>query len=120
MGDIQRAEVAFDSSLLSKIVFNYDEGTEVYVEPEPLKAAQSNQGIRILRSRADANALRLLVEGLGGREYRLGVRSTRRLQEAAGVKVGSSRNNQQQLLISFDGPPETYTRREVIIPLHAR
>jgi glycogen debranching enzyme len=120
VGDIQRAEITFDLTLLAKIVFDYDEGTEVFVEPESLKPAQSNQGIRILRARTDANALRLLVEGLGGREYKLGVRSPRRLQEVAGVKVSSVSNNRQQLLISFDGPTDIYTRREVMVPFQAR
>jgi hypothetical protein len=120
VGDIQRAEISFDLTLLAKIVFNYDEGTEVFVEPKSLKPAQSNQGIRILRARADANALRLLVEGLGGREYRLGVRSPRRLQEVAGVKASSVSNNRQQLVISFDGSTDTYIRREIIIPFRTR
>ncbi len=120
MGDIQRAEVSFDLNLVAKVIFSYDEGTEVYVEPELLKPAQSNQGIRVLRSRADANALRLLVEGLGGREYKLGVRSGRRLGEVAGVRVSSASSNQQQLFIRLDGPSHSYVRREVIIPLQPR
>jgi hypothetical protein len=112
--------VSFDLTLVTKIIFSYDDGTEVYVEPESLKPAQSNQGIRVLRSRADANALRLLVEGLGGREYKVGVRSGRRLGEAAGVRVSSASSNPQQLFISLDGPPVSYVRREVIIPFQPR
>jgi len=120
-GDVQRVEVNVDAEPpIAEVVFTYDEGTEVYVEPEPLKPAQSNQGIRILRSRADANALRLVVEGVGGRSYTLGVRSARRLGEASGVKVSRAGNADQQLLLTFDGPPDTYTRREVVIPLQAR
>jgi hypothetical protein len=121
VGDIQRAEISFDLTMLAKIVFSYDEGTEVYVVPESLKPAQSNQGIRLLRSRADANALRLVVEGVGGRSYALGVRSPRRLGEASGVKASrASGSADQQLLITFDGPPDTYVRREVIVPMLAR
>jgi len=120
MGDIQRAEISLDLTLVAKIIFNYDKGTEVFVDPEPLKPAQSNQGIRVLRSRADGNALRILAEGLGGREYKVGVRSGRRLQEAGGVRVIGSNNNQQQLVIRFDGPPDTYVRREIVIPIQPR
>jgi glycogen debranching enzyme len=120
LGDIQRAEISFDLTIVARIVFNYDEGTEVFVDPESLKPAQANQGIRVLRARPDANALRLQVEGLGGREYRLGVRSSRRLGEVAGVRVGSSTNNQQQLFISLVGPPDTYVRREVVVPMQQR
>jgi len=120
LGDIQRAEISFNVTQLAKVVFNYDEGTEVFVDQESRKPAQSNQGLRILRARADANALRLLVEGLGAREYRVGIRSPRRLQETAGVKVSSMSNDRQQLLIGFDGAPDTYTRRELIIPFQIR
>jgi len=121
VGDIQRAEISFDLTLLAKIVFSYDEGTEVYVVPESLKPAQNNQGIRLLRSRSDANALRLVVEGVGGRSYTLGVRCPRRLGEAGGVKVSRAAGSaDQQLLITFDGPPDAYVRREVIVPILAR
>jgi glycogen debranching enzyme len=121
VGDIQRAEISFDFTLLAKIVFSYDEGTEAYVVQESLKPAQSNQGVRLLRSRADANALRLVVEGVGGRSYTLGVRSPRRLGKASGVTVSRGTGSaDQQLLITFEGPPSTYVRREVIVPLVAR
>jgi hypothetical protein len=120
VGDIQRAEITFDLTALAKIIFTYDEGTEVYIEPESLKPAQSNQTIRVLRARADASALRLLVEGLGGHEYRLGVRTPRRLGEVAGVRNNRAGNNQQQLQISFAGSPESYVRRELVIPLQSR
>ena len=121
LGDIQRAEISFDFRLPAKIVFSYEEGTEVYLAPESLKPAQSNQGIRLLRCRADANALRLLVEGVGGRSYTLGVRSARRLGEASGVKVSrAAGSSDQQLLVTFDGPPGVYVRREVIVPMLAR
>jgi glycogen debranching enzyme len=121
VGDIQRAEISFDLTLLTKIVFNYDEGTEVYVVPESLKPGQNNQGIRVLRSRPDTNALRLVVEGVGGRSYELGVRSPRRLGEASGVKVSRALESaDQQLLVTFDGQPGTYVHREVIVPMLPR
>ena len=121
VGDIQRAEMSFDLTLFAKIVFSYDEGTDVYVVPELLKPGQSSEGIRVLRCRAEANALRLVVEGVGGRSYTLGVRSQRRLGEASGVKASrAAGNTDQQLLITFDGPPDTYVRREVIVPMLAR
>ena len=120
VGDIQRAEISFDLTLLAKVIFSYDEGTEVYIETESLKPAQSNQTIRVLSARADDSALRLLVEGLGGREYKLGVRTSRRLGEVAGVRFTSAGNNLQHLQISFAGSPESYVRRELVIPLQSR
>lgn len=121
MGDVQRAEVIVDAPEQStEIVFVYDEGTEVYVMPDMLKPAQSNEGLRILRSRADAKSLRLIVEGLGGRAYTLSARTPRRLGEVSGVKISSAAGLDQQLLITFDGPREQYVRREIVIPLLAR
>jgi hypothetical protein len=121
LGDVQRAEISFDLKLLAKIVFSYEEGTEVYLATESLKPAQSNQGIRLLRSRSDANALRLVVEGVGGRSYKLGVRSPRRLGDVSGVKISRTAGSaDQQLVVAFDGPPGVYERREVIVPMLAR
>jgi glycogen debranching enzyme len=121
VGDIQRAEITFDLTLFAKVVFSYDEGTEVYVAPESLKPGQNNQGLRLLRSRTDGNALRLVVEGVGGRAYTLGVRSTRRFGDARGIKVTRAAGSaDQQLLVTFDGEPSTYVRREVAVPMLPR
>jgi len=118
VGDIQRAEISFDLTLLAKILFTYEEGTEVYVVPEALKPGQSNQSIRVLRSRSDENALRLVVEGVAGRSYALGIRSPRRLGEVSGVQVSrAAASADQQLLITFNGPLGEYVRREITVPL---
>ena len=70
---------------------------------------------------ADQVSEEVLIEGVGGNSYTLGVRSPRRLGEASGVKVSRSAGSaDQQLLITFDGPPGTYVRREVIVPMLAR
>jgi glycogen debranching enzyme len=120
IGDVQRAEVNVDAEAAAiEVVFIYDEGTDVYVERELLGPGQTNQGLRILRARADSAALRLTLEGLGGRQYSLSVRTPRRLGEASRVQVvrdGSS----TKLLVSFDGPGDIYVRRELVIPLLAR
>ena len=121
-GDVQRIEVIVNAEAsMSEVVFTYDEGTDVYVEREALRPGASNEGLRILRSRAEANALGLTLEGLGGRTYELRVRTPRRVGEASGVKVSSAAGSaDQQLLVTFDGPPGTYVRREVIVPMLAR
>jgi hypothetical protein len=120
VGDIQRAEISFDLTLLAKIVFSYEEGTEVYIVPESLKPAQNNQGIRLLRSRSDANALRLMVEGVGGRSYTLNVRSPRRLGEASSVKVNRTARRRSTVIGHVRWSPGMYVRREVIVPMLAR
>jgi glycogen debranching enzyme len=120
-GDIQRIEVNVDAQpRVSEIVFAYDEGTDVYIEREALRPGASNEGLRVLRSRAEANALGLTLEGLGGRTYELRVRTRRRVGETSGVKVIETAGRDVKLLVSFEGPDETYVRREISIPLRVK
>lgn len=120
-GDVRRVEVDVNAEAqISEIVFTYDEGTDVYVEREALRPGASNEGLRILRSHAEANALRLTLEGLGGRTYGLGVKTPRRLGEANGVKVIEATGRDTQLLVTFEGPGDAYVRRELVIPLLAK
>jgi hypothetical protein len=120
-GDVQRAEVIVElTAETTQVEYIYDEGTEVYIEPQALVPGAGNQGLRILRSRADASALRLTLEGRGGRTYQLRVRSSRRLGEASGVRKAEAAGRDPQLLVSFEGAEDSYVRREVIIPLLER
>jgi hypothetical protein len=116
-GDVQRAEVDLDLSNEATAVYRYDEGTDVYVEAVAPAAGASNQGLRILRSTAGANSMRLITEGLGGRSYAVRVRTPRRLGGASGVKLVETDGQDPQLVIAFDGAKDTYVRREIIIPL---
>lgn len=120
-GDVQRIEVSVDPQLpVNEIVFAYDEGTDVYVEREALKPGASNEGLRVLRSQAEANALRLTLEGLGGHTYELRVRTPRRVSETNGFKVIETSDRDMKLLVSFEGHDDVYVRRELVIPLLLR
>jgi len=117
VGDAQQASVTFDLHRPSvELVFTYDEGTDVFVEREIADPGARSQGLRILHSSADARGLHLTLEGLGGRAYELGVRSARQLGETSGVAVSTDRSGHQQLTVKFEGPPDTYVRRELIVP----
>jgi len=76
--------------------------------------------LRILRARAGTAALRLTIEGRGGRTYVVGVRTPRRLGTAEGVVVSAPPGRDPQLRITFDGPANDYVRREIVVPLLAR
>jgi hypothetical protein len=120
-GDVQRAEVAVEvATEMTQVNYIYDEGTEVYIEHQALVAGAGSQGLRILRSRADTNSLRLTLEGRGGRAYRLRVRTPRRLGEAVGARKVETGERDPQLLVSFEGPEDSYIRRELILPLLAK
>jgi len=98
-----------------EVIFSYDEGTDVYVLQEIPAPGTVNQGLRVLRSRADVAGLHLVLEGLGGRSYPLFVRGPHQLLEIAGVRVTKGSDN-QELVVQFEGPADTYIRRDVTIP----
>src|SRR2546425_3352931 len=76
IGDIQRAEVTVHANQEPiEIIYSYDEGTDVFVDQEiPAPGAQS-KGLRVLRSRADQDALHLVLEGIGRQSYTLHLRT---------------------------------------------
>ena len=79
-------------------------------------AGAASQGLRILRSRAEADKLHMTLEGLAGRSYTLFVRTPHKLGETSGVKVKMSDESDPELVVQFDGPSNTYVRRELTIP----
>ena len=84
----------------------------------PLGRSQPTR--RVLRSTAQDNGLRLLLEGRGGRTYRLFVRSPHQLAETTGVKVGRSDGPDQELILEFKGSPDDYSRLDVTVPFIRR
>jgi glycogen debranching enzyme len=117
IGDVQRVEVTIDAlAPATDVVFSFEEGTDVYVEPSAVQAGASNAGLRLLRVRPEAGALHLTLEGLGGRAYAVTVRTPRRLGAADGVTVLERTATSQRLEIRFDGSADGYVRRELTIP----
>ncbi len=118
-GDRQFAEVEIKEPASSnEIVFTYDEGTDVFIEYEIPQTGATNDGLRILRSTADDDALHLTLEGLAGYTYSLKALSPKRLAETMGVHIiQTSSREAQQLTVSFDNSSSGYVRREFVIPL---
>jgi len=118
-GDVQRAEVALPASSAAsrRVVFTYDEGTDVYARVELPAAGSESEGLRILSSRAGVGALNLSVEGRGGRQYEIEVRTRRRVEGTTGVRV-TPRAGGATLTMAFEGPGDTYSRRQIVLPLH--
>lgn len=117
-GDVQRAEVvigAHDPTV--ELVFTYTEGTDIYVVPESLTAGAQSTGLRILRARADREALHLMVEGLGGRTYAARARTPYQFGQTGGVTVQADGRSDPQLIFAFEGPTDSYVRRELTIPI---
>jgi glycogen debranching enzyme len=117
VGDVQRPEITVDAVHEDiEIVYMFDEGTDVSINQEiPLPGAQSN-GLRILRSRADHNALHLVLEGIGGSSYALDLHTPHQVGEVSGVRIESARTS-PRLFVTFSGLADTYVRRDLTIPL---
>jgi hypothetical protein len=118
VGDVQRAEVRLELRQPgAEVVFAYDEGTDVYVEPGPLQPGAPSEGLRVIRSRAEGDSIRLVLEGRGGRGYELRLRTPREVGEVEGVSVSRDAGSDARLLVTFGGDAAAYVRRELTIPL---
>lgn len=120
-GDGKQAEVKFDLiNVPIEISFEFEEGTEVYLDTPNLVAGAESMGLRIVRSQARKDGLFLILEGRGNKNYQLNVRTPRRLKEIEGVKIISTNANEQTLQISFDGDGKTYVKREILLSFSSK
>jgi glycogen debranching enzyme len=119
VGDVQRAEVTKDGlSARTELVFVYNEGTDVYARAEASQPGARSGGLRILRSRAEARALHLVLEGRAGRSYALRVRTPGGIADAPGLTAKKVDERDWELKVPFEGTGEGYVRRELSLPLH--
>jgi hypothetical protein len=121
MGDVQRAEVIVDANQPRiEVLFSFDQGTDVFADQEMPAPGARSEGLRILRSRADQDALHLVLEGIGGRSYTLHVRTPRQLGGVSGISMKAEGLLATRLDVAFIGSGDTYVRRELTIPLHGQ
>jgi glycogen debranching enzyme len=118
VGDVQRAEIEVAATRPGPrtVVITYDEGTDAFSRVELPEPGGVSEGLRILRSRVEGGALRLTLEGLAGRQYRVGVRTPRGVDAVPGVTVTPSAGG-VDLLVSFEGEPGRYARRTINLML---
>jgi glycogen debranching enzyme len=117
-GDVQRVQVELPADALpARVVFFCDEGTDVFAPVTDPQPGASSEGLRILRAAPDADGLHLTLEGLGGREYALTVRTPRNVGEAGGTPVRRLEPGRWQVTVRFEGPPGRYVRRALTLPL---
>ncbi|HEX7313060.1 MAG TPA: GH116 family glycosyl hydrolase [Pyrinomonadaceae bacterium] len=133
-GDVQRAVFETDSKHgrpsflwgeMVLVVVRYEEGTDVFVRREAPRPGDTNTGLRVLRSRVEGDWLRLLLEGVPGRDYRLDIRSPRPVglsYEGVGkdVTLTMGAGAGAAVGVRFSGEPGRYLRREVSLPLGGR
>ncbi len=115
--DARRAGAPVLARRVLTAVVKYDEGTDVYLAREAPRPGDTNAGLRVLRSRAEQGGLRLLLEGLAGREYSLRVRGPKPLAiSGEGLSMTVGRDEDWTLGVKFTGEPGRYVRREVVLP----
>ena len=118
IGDVQQAVMVVESPpAKSSIVIDYADGSDVYTELSAPAPGADNTGLRILRSTASNDHLRLVLEGRGGRSYPLFVRTPRRIGEVPGVTLKPRRGGDVEAVVAFEGATTEYVRREVVLPL---
>jgi glycogen debranching enzyme len=121
LGDEQRVQVTIPAASASTdVVFTYQGGTDVEVDPQAPVPGASNQGLRLLRAWADASVLHLVAEGRGGRSYVVRVRSPKRVGPAEGITLLPQSRDVQPIQIAFEGAPDAYVRRTLALPLSPR
>lgn len=123
IGDVQQAEIELDDFNENlKIVYEYDEGTEIWTDYAPLQPGQPNEGLKIIRATGSDASLRLILEGLAGKTYTLGFASGGIVGSAEGVKIeqfSSGLNRSQgRIHVKFEGAENSFVRREIRLPIN--
>ena len=119
-GDVQQVELSFNAQRQADVIINYDGGSDVYVPFETPAPGARSDGLRVLRSHAERGALRLLLEGRGGRTYTLHLKTPNNAGEGEGFNAKRVAADEYLLTVSFDSPTGDYQRREIVVPLQPR
>jgi len=85
------------------------------LSPHLPRIGDQTTGLKIIRVLYENDQLRILVEGLGGREYTMDMITTRTISSADEAEVESTEDSGKKIKISFDGQKEVYSRKEIII-----
>jgi glycogen debranching enzyme len=116
-GDVQRVEIYLDVRHQADVIINYEGGSDVYVPFETPAPGARSEGLRVLRSRAEGGALRLLLEGRGGRTYALHLKTPYAVGVGEGFSAKRVAADDFLLTVTFDSSTAGYVRREVVVPL---
>nr|MDQ3747350.1 hypothetical protein [Acidobacteriota bacterium] len=119
-GDVQRVEFRVEARRETEVRISYDEGSDVYLPFEPPAPGARSESLRVLRSHAEAGALRLLLEGVAGHTYLLNVKTQRIPEGWSDFDAARIAPDVFQIRVPFDNTMTGYVKREVVIPLRKR
>ena len=120
VGDVRTVEFAVEVRRPVDVRVMYDEGSDVYLPFEPPAPGARSESLRVLRSTAEEGALRLLLEGLGGRTYALRLKTPHVVNTGDEFESTRVAADEYRLEVAFDPAARGYTRREVVVPLDKR
>ncbi len=120
-GDVQHAEVVIDNpGATTSVVFNINDGTDVYQDAVETTPGARNEGLRVLRSRAGPGELALTLEGRAGRTYSLRLRTPRTPGAVSGGELKATSPGDPELIVTFEGAGTDYVRKNVTVALGSR
>jgi hypothetical protein len=106
---IPSVDVPLDSSCIVEI--DFAPAVELLPPGLPAKTGDSNQALKIIRTSVEGRRMRVVVEGLAGSTYELGVMNADLLKSVEGARLTGS-----ALVISFPpGQPEEFVRKEMVL-----
>jgi len=121
MGDIQQAVVVIaEPGAKTSVVFNLEDGTDVYQDARQAAPGDRNEGLRVLRSHAGSDRLVLTLEGRAGRTYSLRLRTPRKAGAVSGGELKAARAGDPELVVTFEGSSNDYVRKQVTVALGTR
>jgi hypothetical protein len=92
-----------------------EKGIYLDFPPHFPQIGDKTSGMKIIRTKYSEDELRILVEGLGGREYTLNLSTSRSVASAQEAEVEKTEKRDIKIKISFKGQEEIYSRKEIII-----
>ncbi|MFZ2053056.1 MAG: GH116 family glycosyl hydrolase [Candidatus Aminicenantales bacterium] len=110
---VVRPEVRFSLSGRDAVEIDFEPTVEVLPPATKSRVGDPDGGLKIIRVAREGNELKVLVEGLAGRTYSLGVTCRELIREIQGAKLSGDR-----LEIRFPGEKAPgFLRQEIIIRL---
>lgn len=97
-----------------EIEIKYAPGIELDIPVEEAEIGARTAGLKVLGVERSTGSVNLMVEGAGGRKYKIRVLSAARELKVSGANLGSIKGQWRDIEISFaDSPPGEYSRKTI-------
>lgn len=112
-GSVENAEARLETVLGKETIveMEYDGGVELLAPDVRTKTGDVNKGLKIVSTDWTNNRLRVLIEGVSGEEYFLGIRNAKKVRSVTG---GTFSGNEIHIQIPA-GPVGEFQRRVIVV-----